>query len=195
MYRVLQNNARLRSCTTSYPHTSLRTRSHSSRSASRTFGRLRRAFTNSRRSLETWAPSLTSKGPWSVRVFSFCKFKFSSGVADNIEYNITSVATDTSRASEELTTAAEYQRKAGRRAACLMIILVIVVAIVLLAVCGPSFFVSTHSHKPSGSLIVPPPFLVLIHDGTFTMLMLIPLLNYLLVRLCQDVIFTPSRHF
>ncbi|KIY69344.1 t-SNARE [Cylindrobasidium torrendii FP15055 ss-10] len=55
-------------------------------------------------------------------------------MVDNIEYNITSVAADTSRASEELTTAAEYQRKAGRRAACLMIILVIVVAIVLLAV-------------------------------------------------------------
>ncbi len=53
---------------------------------------------------------------------------------DNIESNMSSIAVDTSRASEELTTAAEYQRRAGKRAACLMIILVIVVAIVLLAV-------------------------------------------------------------
>ncbi|KAK0449274.1 t-SNARE [Armillaria borealis] len=56
------------------------------------------------------------------------------GLLDNIESNMSSVAVDTSRASEELTTAAEYQRKAARRAACLMIVLVIVVAIVLLAV-------------------------------------------------------------
>ncbi|KAG7088637.1 hypothetical protein E1B28_012609 [Marasmius oreades] len=53
---------------------------------------------------------------------------------DNIDYNISSVAADTSRAAEELNTASEYQRRAGRRAACLMIILVVVVAIVLLAV-------------------------------------------------------------
>ena len=46
---------------------------------------------------------------------------------------------DTAGASEELTTAAEYQRKAGRRAACLMMILVVVVAIVLLAVRPLSF--------------------------------------------------------
>ncbi|KAF8889232.1 t-SNARE [Mucidula mucida] len=56
------------------------------------------------------------------------------GMLDNIESNMSSIAVDTSRASEELTTAAEYQRRAGKRAACLMIILVIVVAIVLLAV-------------------------------------------------------------
>ncbi|KAK0464071.1 t-SNARE [Armillaria novae-zelandiae] len=53
---------------------------------------------------------------------------------DNIEANISSVALDTSRASEELTTAAHYQRKAGKRAACLMIVLTVVTAIVLLAV-------------------------------------------------------------
>jgi t-SNARE complex subunit (syntaxin) len=53
---------------------------------------------------------------------------------DNIELNISSVAVDTSSASQELTTAAEYQRRAGKRAACLMLILAIVVAIVLLAV-------------------------------------------------------------
>ena len=54
---------------------------------------------------------------------------------------MSSIAVDTSRASEELTTAADYQRKAGRRAACLMIVVVIVVAIVLLAVSSqiPSF--------------------------------------------------------
>ncbi|KAK7441727.1 SNAP receptor [Stygiomarasmius scandens] len=56
------------------------------------------------------------------------------GMLDNIESNISSVAVDTSRAAEELTTAHEYQRKAGRRAACLLIIVVAVVAIVLLAV-------------------------------------------------------------
>ncbi|KAJ8453993.1 hypothetical protein ONZ45_g284 [Pleurotus djamor] len=56
------------------------------------------------------------------------------GMLDNIESNISSVAVDTAGASEELTTAAEYQRKAGRRAACLMMILVVVVAIVLLAI-------------------------------------------------------------
>ncbi|KZP26301.1 t-SNARE [Athelia psychrophila] len=53
---------------------------------------------------------------------------------DNIESNISNVAVDTSGAAEELTTAADYQRKAGRRAACLMVVLVIVVAIVLLAI-------------------------------------------------------------
>ena len=53
---------------------------------------------------------------------------------DNIEMNISSVAVDTGAASEELTTAADYQRRAGRRAACLLLILVFVVAIVLLAV-------------------------------------------------------------
>lgn len=56
------------------------------------------------------------------------------GMLENIESNITSVAIDTQRGSEELTTAADYQRKAGRRAACLMIVIVIVTAIVLLAV-------------------------------------------------------------
>jgi cytochrome bd-type quinol oxidase subunit 2 len=53
---------------------------------------------------------------------------------DNVENNIHSIANDTSAAAEELTTAADYQRKAGKRAACLMIVLVFVVAIVLLAV-------------------------------------------------------------
>ena len=41
---------------------------------------------------------------------------------------------DTRAASEELRTAAVYQRRAGRRAACLMIVLTIVTAVVLLAV-------------------------------------------------------------
>jgi CHASE3 domain sensor protein len=54
--------------------------------------------------------------------------------ADNIESNITSVAQNTSSASEELTTAHEYQRKAGRRMLCLLIILVVVILVVLLAV-------------------------------------------------------------
>ncbi len=52
---------------------------------------------------------------------------------DNIEYNITSIATNTSGADRELVTAHEYQRKAGRRALCLMLIVGVVVAIVLLA--------------------------------------------------------------
>ncbi|EDR13650.1 uncharacterized protein LACBIDRAFT_308867 [Laccaria bicolor S238N-H82] len=55
------------------------------------------------------------------------------GMLDNIELNISSVAQDTGAASEELRSAAVYQRKAGRRALCLMIVLVIVVAVVLLA--------------------------------------------------------------
>jgi len=61
---------------------------------------------------------------------------YSHVIPDNIELNISSVAADTGAAAEELTTAAEYQRKAGRRAACLTMILAIVVAVVLLAVCG-----------------------------------------------------------
>ncbi|PPQ82136.1 hypothetical protein CVT26_009085 [Gymnopilus dilepis] len=52
---------------------------------------------------------------------------------DNIELNISSVSADTGAASQELTTAAEYQRKAGKRAACLMLILAVVAAVVLLA--------------------------------------------------------------
>jgi t-SNARE complex subunit (syntaxin) len=53
---------------------------------------------------------------------------------DNIESNVYSIAVDTSGAAEELSTAAEYQRKAGRRAACLGLIVIIVVAVVLIAV-------------------------------------------------------------
>jgi len=56
------------------------------------------------------------------------------GMLDNIELNISSVAVDTGAASEELTTASEYQRRAGKRAACLMIILVVVLAVVLVAI-------------------------------------------------------------
>ena len=59
--------------------------------------------------------------------------------ADNIELNISSVDVDTASAAQELTTAADYQRRAGKRAACLMLILAIVVAIVLLAVSYDSF--------------------------------------------------------
>jgi len=53
--------------------------------------------------------------------------------------NISSVETDTSAASQQLTVAADYQRKAGKRAACLMLVLVVVVALVLLAVSGFPF--------------------------------------------------------
>jgi len=53
---------------------------------------------------------------------------------DTFEGNIANVAADTGSAAQELTTAAEYQRKAGKRAACLMLVLAVVVAIVLLAI-------------------------------------------------------------
>ncbi|KAG8998608.1 hypothetical protein FRB95_013171 [Tulasnella sp. JGI-2019a] len=53
---------------------------------------------------------------------------------DNIESNVISVAVNTAGANEELTTAADYQRKAGRRALCLMLVLVIVICVVLIAV-------------------------------------------------------------
>ncbi|KAG9315678.1 t-SNARE [Chiua virens] len=59
------------------------------------------------------------------------------GMLDNIESNIYSIASDTRGAAEELSTAAEHQRKAGRRAACLMLIIVFVVAIVLMAILLP----------------------------------------------------------
>jgi len=55
-------------------------------------------------------------------------------MVDNIEQNIIITATDTQQAAQQLTIAADYQRKAGRRAACLTMILVIVTAVVLLAV-------------------------------------------------------------
>ncbi|KJA26041.1 hypothetical protein HYPSUDRAFT_64255 [Hypholoma sublateritium FD-334 SS-4] len=52
----------------------------------------------------------------------------------NIELNISSIAVDTASASQELTTAADYQRRAGKRAAYLMFILAIVAGVVLLAI-------------------------------------------------------------
>ncbi|KAG6919632.1 hypothetical protein DXG01_003496 [Tephrocybe rancida] len=58
---------------------------------------------------------------------------------DDISNNIFSVRDDTGAASQELTTAHEYQRKAGRRAACLMLVLAVVVAIVLLAATPSDF--------------------------------------------------------
>ena len=61
-------------------------------------------------------------------------------MSENIESNIYTVAVQSSGAAEELTTAAEYQRKAGRRAACLGLVLIVVVAVVLLAVCSWSIF-------------------------------------------------------
>lgn len=64
-------------------------------------------------------------------------------ILDNIESNVYSIAVDTQAASEELSTASEYQRKAGRRATCLMIILVFVVAVVLIAVCHSTLKQST----------------------------------------------------
>lgn len=56
------------------------------------------------------------------------------GMLENIETNVSNIATDTGAAAQELTSASEYQRKAGRRAACLMIILVVVTCVVLLAI-------------------------------------------------------------
>ncbi|KAE8258200.1 hypothetical protein A4X13_0g1837 [Tilletia indica] len=55
------------------------------------------------------------------------------GMIDNIEYNITSIATNTGAADRELVTAHEYQRKAGRRALCLLLVVGFVIAVVLLA--------------------------------------------------------------
>lgn len=56
------------------------------------------------------------------------------GMIDNIEYNVSTIATNTGAADRELVSASDYQRRAGRRAACLMLIVGFVVAIVLLAV-------------------------------------------------------------
>ncbi|KAK0534243.1 SNAP receptor [Tilletia horrida] len=55
------------------------------------------------------------------------------GMIDNIEYNITSIATNTQAADRELVQAHEYQRKAGRRALCLLLVVGFVIAVVLLA--------------------------------------------------------------
>jgi len=55
------------------------------------------------------------------------------GMIDNIEYNITSIATNTQAADRELVTAHEYQRKAGRRALCLLLVVGFVISVVLLA--------------------------------------------------------------
>ena len=65
---------------------------------------------------------------------SYCKQLDSSARPDNIESNVNNIATDTERASEELTTAHTYQRKAGRRMLCLLLIFGVVLAIVLIAV-------------------------------------------------------------
>jgi len=54
--------------------------------------------------------------------------------SDNIEYNVTSIATNTQAADRELVSASDYQRKAGKRAACLMLVVGFVIAVVLLAV-------------------------------------------------------------
>ncbi|KAK0561594.1 SNAP receptor [Tilletia horrida] len=55
------------------------------------------------------------------------------GMIDNIEYNITSIATNTQAADRELVTAHEYQKKAGRRALCLLLVVGFVISVVLLA--------------------------------------------------------------
>lgn len=55
-------------------------------------------------------------------------------LADNIEYNVSTIATNTGSADRELVSANEYQRRAGRRAACLLLIVGFVIAVVLLAV-------------------------------------------------------------
>jgi hypothetical protein len=57
--------------------------------------------------------------------------------ADNIEYNVQTIATHTGAADRELVSAHEYQRKAGKRAACLLAVVGFVVAIVLIAVSLP----------------------------------------------------------
>lgn len=54
--------------------------------------------------------------------------------ADNIEYNVSTIATNTGAADRELVSASDYQRRAGRRAACLLLIVGFVIAVVLLAV-------------------------------------------------------------
>lgn len=69
-------------------------------------------------------------------------------ITDNIESNVTSIATNTRSAAEELTTAHEYQRKKGRRMLCLALILVIVTSFVLLAV---SFLVPSKFRLAGGS--------------------------------------------
>lgn len=76
---------------------------------------------------------------------------------DNVESNISMVEVDTHGASQELRTAAVYQRRAGRRAACLMIVLTIVTAVVLLAVGFGSYHSWGLSHMVcffTGPLIV-----------------------------------------
>ncbi|UZJ56866.1 hypothetical protein CBS101457_006186 [Exobasidium rhododendri] len=56
------------------------------------------------------------------------------GMIDNIEYNVSSIATNTGAADRELVSANDYQRKAGRRAACLLVIVGFVISVVLLAI-------------------------------------------------------------
>lgn len=66
-----------------------------------------------------------------------CSFMLLSGTvrrADNIEFNVQTIATHTGAADRELVSAHEYQRKAGRRAACLLMVVGFVVAIVFIAV-------------------------------------------------------------
>lgn len=56
------------------------------------------------------------------------------GMIDNIEFNINSIAENTTGADRELVVALEYQRKAGRRCICLLLVVGFVVAVVLLAI-------------------------------------------------------------
>ena len=124
-----------RSSRTSCPRKSSHSRSPSFRSARKRSARLRRAYTNCRRSSATSAPWSRSRAACSVCSSSPPHPRMSHAQhSDNIESNISSIAVDTAGAAEELSTAHEYQRKAGRRALCLMLILVVVVAVVLLAV-------------------------------------------------------------
>jgi len=53
---------------------------------------------------------------------------------DDMSGSLERIAVDAGGGADEVSTAAEYQRKAGRRAACLMFILAIVAAVVLLAI-------------------------------------------------------------
>jgi t-SNARE complex subunit (syntaxin) len=70
--------------------------------------------------------------------------------SDNIEYNVSTIATNTGAADRELVSANDYQRKAGRRAACLLLIVGFVIAVVLLAVSENEWM---HAFKSSNTLL------------------------------------------
>ncbi|WFD31522.1 histone H4-like TAF Taf6, SAGA complex subunit [Malassezia sp. CBS 17886] len=74
------------------------------------------------------------------------------GMIDNIEYNISSLASNVQGADRELFQAHSYQRRAGRRTLCLIIIVGFVVAVVLLAhPCSVHSMSSATGNKRGGS--------------------------------------------